>query len=118
MAWDGHIYRPASSRLVPDLRDHVANWSRFKKKTGGWPALSITTYVMRFMLMIGGLISASWYGAFHLSKTQVGVTCLVVLLFVFIVWSIVERSAWNRDLRRTGISSDQDIWGVTQFPHE
>lgn len=34
------------------------------------------------------------------------------------IWGLVEQLEWNRQLRAAGISSNQDVWSVTQFPSE
>jgi len=117
MAYWDPLY-PART-LVADIRTHVTNWRRFKKATRTWPVISITAYVLRFFLIITGVILAIWYEARHdLTKGQSSLVYLAVLLPVILTWFIAEQIAWNRDLRQKGIGSDRDIWKVSQFPQE
>jgi len=41
---------------------------------------------------------------------------LAVMLPIVFLWFLVERIAWNHDLRRKGIASNSEIWGIDQFP--
>jgi hypothetical protein len=69
--------------------------------------------------MIGGVISVLRYVEHHdLTKGQGSLICLAILVPVLFAWFIVERAAWNRDLRLKGISSGREFWSVTQFPPE
>lgn len=46
-------------------------------------------------------------------------TLRLLQVFAFsAIWGLVERWEWNRQLRAAGISSNQDVWSVTQFPSE
>src|SRR5579864_568728 len=49
-----------------------------------------------------------------------GRTMLVVVLVTTFaaVWGLFEQSVWNRELRKKRISSNQDVWAVTQFPSD
>ncbi|MFZ0300043.1 MAG: hypothetical protein WAM13_16945 [Candidatus Sulfotelmatobacter sp.] len=105
--------------LISDVRTHSENWRRFKRATGAWPAISIATYIMRFLLIVGGVVLGIWYQVRHdLTKGQGFLIYLAVLLPVVFIWFIVEHIAWNHDLRRKGISSRPDIWKISQFPQE
>jgi hypothetical protein len=117
--WDGQRYVSRTPTLVPDIRAHIRNWVQFKKTANAWPILSITTYVMRYTILVSGVIFVLWYTVRRdLTKGQGFLILLAVVLPVLFMWFMVERAAWNRDLRRKGISRDPEIWGVTQFPQE
>jgi hypothetical protein len=117
--WDGQRYVSRAPTLIPDIRAHVANWSQFKKVAKSWPLLSIATFITRFIIMIGGVVAGLAYSVRHdLTKGQGFLVCLAALLPVLFVWLVVERVAWNHDLRQKGISSERDVWSVTQFPQE
>lgn len=46
-------------------------------------------------------------------------TLRLLQIFAFAaIWSLVEQWEWNRQLRAAGISSNQEVWAVTQFPQE
>jgi hypothetical protein len=117
--WDGQSYRPSSPTLIPDVRAHVGNWRRFEKATGVWPVLSIAAYATRYFLMIVGVSCAVWYAERrNLTKGQGLLVCLAALVPVLFGLFILERVAWNHELRQKGISSDRDVWSVSQFPQE
>jgi len=117
--WDGQRFVSRTPTLIPDIRVHVANWAQFKKAANTWPILSIVTYVTRFIIMVGGVIAGVVYSIRHdLTKGQGFLVCLAGLLPVVFGWFILERIAWNHDLRQKGISSDREVWSVTQFPQE
>jgi hypothetical protein len=75
---------------------------------------------MRFVIIIAGVIASLWYGVARHGWTgnQYYVISFVVLIPICIAWFLLERVAWNYDLRRKGISSNSDVWGVDQFPAE
>ena len=115
--WNGQRFESGAPTLIPDIRIHVENWRQFRKVSGAWPALSIKGYATRFAIMIGGVITVLVYAGRHdWTKGRGFMVCLAVLLPVLFGWFIVERAAWNRDLQRKGISSDTEVWSVTQFP--
>jgi len=102
---------------IPNIRSHAANWAQFKKSTSVWPVLSITVYVLRFVIVIGGAVSAVQYAVRHdLTKNQGLFYLLVVLVPSIFAWLFVERAVWNHELREHGISSAGEIWGTDQFP--
>jgi hypothetical protein len=84
-------------------------WRRFKNQTGGWPVLSITTYVFRFILLVGGMGAIVWYGnVIHgWTRHDVGLAFALTLAPVLYIWFIIERVAWNHDLRKAGVSSEK-----------
>jgi hypothetical protein len=105
--------------LFSDIRVHVDNWRRFHKAARTWPVISIATYVLRFLLIVGCVVLGIWYQVRHdLTKGQSLLIYLAVLLPVIFIWFIVEQLAWNRDLLQKGLSSDRDTWKVSQFPQE
>ena len=111
-------YVCSTPTVIPDIRAHLANWRQFRKATGSWPLLSITTFLARFLIMIVGITAVLWCGAARhdWTKGQFFLVTFVVLVPVLIVWFLIERTAWNRDLRRKGIARDSDVWGIEQFP--
>jgi hypothetical protein len=113
-------YVCSAPSVIPDIRAHVANWRQFRRATSTWPILSIGTFHMRFFLMIASVVGALWYGvARHgWTKNQYFLTSFAVLIPILFLWFIVERVAWNHELRRKGIASDSDVWGVDQFPQK
>jgi hypothetical protein len=71
----------------------------------------------RFFLIVGGVVLGIWYQVHHdLTKGQGLLLYLAVLLPVMFIWFVVERFAWNHELRQKGISSNRDTWKVSQFP--
>lgn len=117
--WDGQRYVSRTPTVIPDIRIHLENWREFNKVTRSWPVLSIAAYAMRFVIMIGGVVFALWYAIHHdLTKGQGALIGLVVSLPALFGWFLVERAAWNHNLRQRGISSPQEIWSVTQFPQK
>jgi hypothetical protein len=113
--WDG---QRRARTFVPDVRSHLAMWRRFREKTGVWPLLSITTYLLRFILMGAGVVAIVWYGnANHgWTRGQGALAALLLMVPILFLWFIVERVAWNHDLCETGVSSEKDVWGTDQFP--
>lgn len=104
--------------LIPDIRAHVANWNHYRRATGVWPVLSILTFLTRFALLIVGVAVAIFCGVMRRGWTSneyylisIGATLPIILL-----WYLVERAAWNHDLRTRGLASNGDIWGLNQFP--
>lgn len=80
--------------LYSDVRAHTENWRRFKNATTKWPVISITTYVGRFFLILGGVVLGIWYEVHHdLTKGQAFLVCLVVLLPAILIWFAVEHVA-------------------------
>ena len=82
--------------------------------------LSMAMFLLRFVLIAAGAVGGVWYGlaGHHWTGTRYYVTLFAVGLPVLFIWSILERKVWNYDLRRNGLASEGDIWGVTQFPEE
>src|ERR1700730_11793793 len=110
--WDGQRYLPSAPTFIPDIRAHLANWQRFRALTRTWPLLSIVTYLLRFVILIAGVIVALWYGVkgHGWSKSQYYLTAFAVLIPTLFLWFILERKAWNRDLQRGGLASPNDVW--------
>jgi hypothetical protein len=106
--------------LVPDIRGHLANWRQFRKATSTWPVLSILIFLMRFVIMIAGVIISLWYGvARHgWTKDQYFLISFAVLIPILFLWFLLERVAWNHELRNKGIASNSEVWGVDQFPEK
>ena len=111
-------YVCSTPTVIPDIRAHIANWDRYHRATGIWPALSIITFLMRFILLIGTIIFAIWYGVAGHSwtKDDYWLFALGVALPLIFLWYLVERTAWNYDLRKRQLASNSDIWGLDQFP--
>lgn len=102
---------------IAEARSHFAKWEQFKQCAEVWPKLSIATYFVRFVILIGGIISAVRYAAWHnLTKDQGLIYLLAVLVPFVIIWLFVERAVWNYELREHGISSDAEVWDTDQFP--
>ena len=118
--WNGQRYVPSAPTFIPDVRAHLANWQRFRTLTSTWPLLSIVAYLLRFIIMIAGVVVALWYGVrgHGWGKGQYYLTSLAVVIPVLFLWFILERKAWNRDLQRGGLASANDVWSVTQFPEK
>jgi hypothetical protein len=113
-------YVCSTPTVIPDIRAHLANWRHFRRATRTWPVLSIVTFLMRFLILIAGLVAALWYGVARngWTRDQYYLISGGVLIPILFFWFILERMAWNHDLRRKGIASDSDVWGVDQFPRK
>jgi hypothetical protein len=100
--WDG-------ARPLRTFRSHAAVWRRFRAQTGGWPVLSILVYAFRFIVLLAGMGAIIWYGdVIHgWTRHQVGFAFVLILAPLLYAWSIIERMAWNNDLRKTGISPEK-----------
>jgi hypothetical protein len=94
--------------------------------------------ILSALLVFGVVWGISAVFAFEQSVRYAGVILMVVLsiigfctgdfgrgywtlrllqIFAFAaIWGLVERWEWNRQLRAAGISSNQEVWAVTQFP--
>ena len=73
---------------------------------------------MRFVLVIAGVAAAIFYGVMRRGWTsnEYYLISIGVMLPILLLWYLVERAAWNRDLRTRGLASNSDIWGLNQFP--
>jgi len=110
-------YVCSTPTLIPDIRAHLANWRQFRKVTSVWPFLAMSTFFMRFVIMIAAMAATLWYGVVHRDWTKGEYLASFALLIpILILWFLIERLAWNHDLRRMGIASNSDVWGVDQFP--
>lgn len=110
----------APRSFISDVRSHAALWRRFNDKTGTWPILSITTYAVRFILLITGMVAIVWYGnVMHgWTRHQGGLALVLIVAPVLFAWFIIERMAWNHDLHKAGVSSEKDVWSTDQFPEK
>jgi hypothetical protein len=106
-------YRPI---IIPDIRVHIENWRHFKEVTQTWPMLSIVAYVVNFVAVIGGFGLMALYGSHHVGSRSFWWWPLALIAFPFMWRRFVERIAWNYELRQAGISSNHEVWDVTQFP--
>jgi hypothetical protein len=98
--WDGKRYVSSKPVLIPDIRNHVTNWPRFRRLTGAWPILSIATYLLRFVIIMAGMFAALWYGvARHgWTKEQYFLLSFLALIPILFCWFLVERMAWDVSL--------------------
>ncbi len=105
------------TKVVPDVRGHFAIWRSFEKKTGAWPIASIGTFLLRFVLAVAGMITILRYSLKHgWTRNQDALAITFLLMPILLLWFVVERLAWNRDLRGKGLSTHTDWWDVDQFP--
>jgi uncharacterized membrane protein len=113
-------YVCSNPTLIPDVRAHLANWRQFHKATKTWPILSIATFLLRFVIMVSGIIASLWYGVAreNWTKDEYLLISLAVIIPVLFTWFLLERLAWNYDLHRKGISSNSDVWSINQFPRK
>src|SRR5581483_380145 len=90
--------------FIPDVRSHAATWQQFNRRTGSWPMLSIVTYCLRWTLMLTGVVVTIWYGNAKHDWTRTQGELAIVLIYVpfWFLWRLVERIAWNRNLRAAG----------------
>ena len=79
---------------------------------------AILTFLMRFVIIIASVITSLWYGVVRhgWTKNEYFLISLAVLIPIILLWFLVERAAWNHDLRSKDITSNSEIWGVDQFP--
>jgi hypothetical protein len=104
---------------IADIRTHIGNWRAFKRRTGAQPKASMALYVLRFVLILAGVAAVFWYAIRDEWTWSRGLAiCLPITLGFLIVWTTVERRVWNQDLRSRGLSSEQEVWRVTEFPPE
>jgi hypothetical protein len=72
-------------------------------------------FLLRFPIMISVMTLIMVYSEEH----GWGLASFILafgLLLALISWFLVERIAWNHDLRGSGLSNGKDSWNVTQFP--
>lgn len=117
------MYEPYIDRLssikgvITDIRKHAANWREFECRVGSLPRASIVLYVLRYVLVIAGMGFAVWRGLKE--QWTFGhwlLICVPIALGFLVLWTTLERRTWNRELRMKGLSSEQEIWSVTEFP--
>jgi ABC-type uncharacterized transport system permease subunit len=98
-------------RPLRTFHAHAAVWRRLKNQTGSWPVLSIATYALRFILLLARMVTIVWCGdVIHgWTRHQVGLAFAIILAPVVFIWFIIERMAWNHDLRKAGVSSEKLI---------
>lgn len=111
-------YVSSAFTVIPDIRAHAANWQQFRRLTGTWPILSIFTFLIRFVLITAIATFCVWYGLARHGWTgnQYYLMAIGIGIPLTGLWFIAERCAWNHDLRRKGLTSNSDVWGVDQFP--
>jgi hypothetical protein len=98
--------------LTAPFRSHVTLWRRYKNRIGSWPILSMATYALRYILLLLAVGAIILYGnLIHgWTRHQIGFAFAVILGPVLYAWFIIERIAWNQDLRKAGILSEMDLW--------
>jgi hypothetical protein len=111
-------YVASNPTLIPDVRAHLANWRRFQKATKTWPVLSIATFLLRFVIIVAAVIALLWYGDRQAWTKNEYLLTSFGLLPIALLWFLLERVAWNHDLRRKGIASNSEVWGIDQFPRK
>lgn len=98
--------------LIPRLRAYRANWRLFHKATGTWPVLSIGVFTFRCGIVIIALITFLKYATARHGLKSLFFRRFVILILIASAWFLVERVAWNYDLRRKGIAPNSDIWSA------
>jgi len=74
---------------------------------------------MRFVIIVSCVIAVLWYGVYHdWDKNHIFLVYFAIVIPVIFLWYLLERMAWNHDLRRKRISTDSEVWGLTQFPEK
>jgi hypothetical protein len=72
---------------------------------------------MRFVLILAGLASAAWYWLKHDWTLGHGLLiCVPAALLFLVIWTTLERLTWNSELRSKGLSTEAEVWSVTEFP--
>ena len=113
-------YVCSTPTVIPDIRAHIANWKHYHRATRVWPVLSIVTFLMRLVLLLAGVAFCLWYGVARHGWTgnEYYLISLGTGLPILLLWYLLERAAWNHDLRNARLASNSDVWGVTQFPQQ
>jgi peptidoglycan/LPS O-acetylase OafA/YrhL len=74
---------------------------------------------MRFVLIWGGLALATIYWLKNEWTLTHGLAiCIPVGVALLLIWTTLERRTWNHELRRKGLSTEDEVWSVTEFPHK
>jgi protein-S-isoprenylcysteine O-methyltransferase Ste14 len=103
--------------VIADVRTHAANWREVERRTGSNPQASIALYLMRFVLILAGIASAAWYWLKHdWTLVQGLLICVPGMLGFLVIWTTLERRTWNSELRSKGLSTEAEVWSVTEFP--
>lgn len=103
--------------VIADVRIHSANWREFERRTGLLPRTSIALYLLRFVLIFTGLGFAAWYWLKYDWTLVHGLAiCIPAALAFILIWTTLERHAWNHELRSAGLSIKGEVWSVTEFP--
>jgi hypothetical protein len=58
----GKVYRAPEPLIIPDIRVHFANWSKYKSRTGVWPATSVFLFEFRFIFVASVMVFALYLG--------------------------------------------------------
>jgi hypothetical protein len=96
--------------FVPNLRAYRANWRLFHKATGMWPELSIATFVFRYVIVFIALVTFLKCATARHGLKILFFYRFVVLILVASAWFLVERVAWDYDLRSNNLAPNSDIW--------
>jgi len=74
--------------------------------------------VVRFVIAVAAIAVSVWFNERHNLRRGEGYLVCLTLVFsaVAIWWYLVEIPIWNHYLRRTGLSSEKDLWDTDQFP--
>jgi hypothetical protein len=75
-----------------------------------WPELSIATFVFRYVIVFIALVTFLKSATARHGLKILFFYRFVVLILVASAWFLVERVAWDYDLRSNNLAPNSDIW--------
>jgi len=78
--------------------------------------LFIIAHQFRWLLSVVSAVVLIWFlwqQEYHATRICLWTLAANILIAI---WASLEINAWNRELRAAGLSSEKDIWDITQFP--
>jgi Flp pilus assembly protein TadB len=106
-----------SSLRVRTFGDRMTTFREFRRRTGSWPLLSMSTHFARYVLMLAIISLVFWYGRQHPdSPGQAMLAFLVAAPLFILLWTVLESFVWNYELRARRLTDRGTFLTVKQFP--
>lgn len=81
-------------------------------------------YVLRCTVIVFGVLSSLYLALWSPQRTAASAEGLLPwlllagLIFLAWMWLRLERFVWNKELQSKRLSSNEELWGVSQFPNQ